>query len=39
LLDFRFSWVFAGHGGSMGLPEVEMRARLSALLKRMASGE
>jgi len=37
LLDFPFAWVFAGHGGSKGLPADEMRSRLSALLKRMAN--
>jgi glyoxylase-like metal-dependent hydrolase (beta-lactamase superfamily II) len=36
LLGFNFSWVFAGHGGSKGLPEAEMQTRLAALLKRMA---
>jgi glyoxylase-like metal-dependent hydrolase (beta-lactamase superfamily II) len=39
LLDFHFSWVFAGHGGSMGLQPQEMHDRLSILIKRMASGE
>ena len=37
LLDFPFSWIFAGHGGSKELPADEMRSRLSALLKRMAN--
>ena len=35
LLDHSFSWVFAGHGGSRGLPADEMHARLAALVKRM----
>ena len=37
LLDYRFEWVFAGHGGSHYLPSVEMKARLNALLERMAA--
>jgi glyoxylase-like metal-dependent hydrolase (beta-lactamase superfamily II) len=36
LLDYRFEWVFAGHGGSRYLPSSEMHARLKALLERMA---
>lgn len=36
LLDYRFEWVFAGHGGSRYLPSEEMSARLAALLERMA---
>ncbi len=36
LLDYRFEWVFAGHSGSHYVPADEMRARLEALLKRMA---
>jgi glyoxylase-like metal-dependent hydrolase (beta-lactamase superfamily II) len=39
LLDFSFSWIFAGHGGSKSLPPEEMHARLAALLKRMKNGE
>ena len=39
LLDFHFSWVFAGHGGSKGLPADEMHSRLAGLLKRMADSE
>ena len=35
LLDYDFAWVFAGHGGSKGLPAMEMRARLAALIDRM----
>jgi glyoxylase-like metal-dependent hydrolase (beta-lactamase superfamily II) len=35
LLDYRFEWVFAGHGGSCHLTAGEMRARLKALLERM----
>jgi glyoxylase-like metal-dependent hydrolase (beta-lactamase superfamily II) len=35
LLDYRFDWVFAGHGGSFHLPTKEMRARLTALVARM----
>lgn len=31
----RFEWVFAGHGGSIHLPEAEMRTRLLALVARM----
>jgi glyoxylase-like metal-dependent hydrolase (beta-lactamase superfamily II)/ferredoxin len=31
----RFEWVFAGHGGSIHLPQAEMRARLLALVGRM----
>jgi hypothetical protein len=34
LLEFPFEWVFAGHGGSMGLPRAEMHARLAALIVR-----
>ena len=36
LADYRFEWVFAGHGGSHYLPASEMNARLRALLERMA---
>jgi glyoxylase-like metal-dependent hydrolase (beta-lactamase superfamily II) len=36
LIDFRFEWVFAGHGGSHYLPADKMKARLEALLTRMA---
>jgi glyoxylase-like metal-dependent hydrolase (beta-lactamase superfamily II) len=36
LLDYRFEWVFAGHGGSRYLPADEMHARLKVLLERMA---
>ena len=35
LLDYRFEWVFAGHGGSRHLPPEEMHARLTALVHRM----
>lgn len=35
LLDYRFEWVLAGHGGSVQLPHKEMRHRLNALLDRM----
>lgn len=35
LLDYRFDWVFAGHGGSFHLPAEEMRARLATLVARM----
>jgi len=35
LLDYRFEWVLAGHGGSYGLPPPEMRAKLAALLTRL----
>jgi glyoxylase-like metal-dependent hydrolase (beta-lactamase superfamily II) len=34
LLEFPFEWVFAGHGGSKGLPQAEMHARLTALIVR-----
>ena len=36
LLDYRFEWIFAGHGGSIGLSADEMRQRLAALVARMA---
>jgi glyoxylase-like metal-dependent hydrolase (beta-lactamase superfamily II) len=36
LLNYRFQWVFAGHGGSRYLASIEMHARLEALLERMA---
>jgi glyoxylase-like metal-dependent hydrolase (beta-lactamase superfamily II) len=35
LLDYRFDWVFAGHGGSFHLPPGEMHDRLAALVARM----
>ncbi|MDE2473460.1 MAG: MBL fold metallo-hydrolase [Alphaproteobacteria bacterium] len=35
LLDHRFETVLAGHGGSITLPEDEMRRRLRALVARM----
>jgi glyoxylase-like metal-dependent hydrolase (beta-lactamase superfamily II) len=35
LLDYRFEWVLAGHGGAKGLPQPDMRARLAALVERM----
>jgi glyoxylase-like metal-dependent hydrolase (beta-lactamase superfamily II) len=38
LLDYPFEWVFAGHGGSHGLPAPEMLAHLGALVERMARG-
>ena len=31
----RFEWVLAGHGGSVRLPQEEMRSRLAALVERM----
>jgi len=34
LLDHRFEWVFAGHGGSHRLPPEQMAERLRALLRR-----
>jgi glyoxylase-like metal-dependent hydrolase (beta-lactamase superfamily II) len=37
LLDHDFAWIFAGHGGSHSLPAPEMRARLAALVERMAA--
>jgi glyoxylase-like metal-dependent hydrolase (beta-lactamase superfamily II) len=39
LLDLPFSWVFAGHGGSKGLPPQEMHERLGSLLSRMADSK
>jgi glyoxylase-like metal-dependent hydrolase (beta-lactamase superfamily II) len=38
LLDHRFEWVLAGHGGSRHLPAAEMRRRLRGLLARMEPG-
>jgi glyoxylase-like metal-dependent hydrolase (beta-lactamase superfamily II) len=38
LLDHPIEWVLAGHGGSHRLPAPEMRARLAALVERMATG-
>ena len=35
LLDYTFEWVLAGHGGSHGAPDEEMRSRLEALVERM----
>lgn len=35
LLDYRFEWVFPGHGGSVHLAADEMRRRLAALVARM----
>jgi glyoxylase-like metal-dependent hydrolase (beta-lactamase superfamily II) len=35
LLDYRFDWVLAGHGGSHHLPPDEMHRRLLRLLDRM----
>ncbi len=35
LLDYRFDWIFAGHGGSFHLPADDMRQRLAALVARM----
>jgi len=35
LLDYKFEWVLAGHGGSHGAPAEEMRSRLQALVERM----
>ncbi len=37
LLDYRFDWVFAGHGGSFHLAADDMHARLAALVARMPS--
>lgn len=37
LIDHRFEWVLAGHGGSKGLPAAEMRRRLAALLARLGA--
>jgi glyoxylase-like metal-dependent hydrolase (beta-lactamase superfamily II) len=39
LLDYSFEYVLAGHGGSQHRPATEMRARLSALVARMKTGE
>jgi hypothetical protein len=36
LLDYRFEWMFAGHGGRRYVPPGEMHAPLAALLERMA---
>jgi glyoxylase-like metal-dependent hydrolase (beta-lactamase superfamily II) len=36
LLDHDFEWVLAGHGGSQRRPPAEMRARLAAMLERLA---
>src|SRR5262249_55467023 len=38
LLDYRFEWVLAGHGGAMGLSQADMHARLKALVERMGKG-
>jgi glyoxylase-like metal-dependent hydrolase (beta-lactamase superfamily II) len=35
LLDHRFEWVLAGHGGSTDRPAAEMNRRLGALLARL----
>lgn len=35
LMDFPFEFVLAGHGGSKGLPQAQMRKRLAALVERM----
>lgn len=35
LVERRFEWVLAGHGGSTRLPAAEMRVRLRALVERM----
>ena len=35
LLDHRFVWVLAGHGGSKGLDACDMHRRLAALLARL----
>jgi glyoxylase-like metal-dependent hydrolase (beta-lactamase superfamily II) len=37
LLDFKFEWVFAGHGGSYHLSADDMRKRLAKLVERMAA--
>jgi glyoxylase-like metal-dependent hydrolase (beta-lactamase superfamily II) len=37
LLDYRFDWVFPGHGGSYLVPVDEMHTRLAALVTRMAT--
>lgn len=34
LVDYRFEWVLAGHGGSVRLPVAEMRRRLRSLVER-----
>ena len=36
LLDYRFDWVLAGHGGSHHLPADEMKAKLQALLRKLS---
>ena len=38
LLAYDIEWVLAGHGGSYRAPVVEMRARLAALIERMANS-
>ena len=38
LLDYRFDWIFAGHGGSRYLPFEEMHRRLKGLVARMERG-
>ena len=35
LLDYRFEWVLAGHGGSKGTTHADMHARLQRLVERM----
>lgn len=35
LLDYRFEWIFAGHGGSHHLPAEDMQLRLRAWLAKM----
>lgn len=37
LLAYPIAWVFAGHGGSHGLPAAEMHRRLERLVERMKS--
>jgi glyoxylase-like metal-dependent hydrolase (beta-lactamase superfamily II) len=39
LLEYKFEWVLAGHGGSKGLPAAEMNRRLRALVQRMERDE
>ena len=38
LREYRFEWLFAGHGGSHRLPAAMMQARLENLLRRAASA-
>ncbi len=39
LMEYRFEWIFAGHGGSKRLPAGQMKRRLKALIARMQSAD